>query len=193
MVIRAIIFDCFGVLVKPGVAPLFALYPEKRNAIQDLLDKADIGELSNSEYLELSGKLVGLSPGEVDKLYQRTFRRNTKSISWVKNLKKSNRYKLALLSNIGHGRIQNYFSPVEFKDMFDCVMLSCDVGVKKPDPAIYEKIAKKLHLKLSECLMFDDNFENVEGAKRAGMNAIVFESVEQASAELSWLLELGDA
>lgn len=193
MVIRSIIFDCFGVLVVPGYTPLFTMFPDKKNQINDLIDKGNLGQITRPEYLKLVGELVGITPEDVEKIYETKYFRNEKAIDWIKELKKSGKFKIALLSNIGHGWIEEFFSKSELDELFDEVILSGDVRMAKPGLPIYEMMIKKLKVKPGECLMFDDRPDNVEAAKKADMNSVVFDSIEQASAELAWMLELPDA
>ena len=46
----------------------------------------------------------------------------------------------------------------------------------KPDIRIYQHLLEKYQLQAEECLFIDDRPENVEGAKKAGMQAVVFEN-----------------
>ena len=53
-------------------------------------------------------------------------------------------------------------------------MLSFQVKIAKPDEAIYELIAQKLGLDVSECIMVDDNYINCQGAAATGMQDILY-------------------
>jgi len=53
------------------------------------------------------------------------------------------------------------------------------VGLRKPDPAIYDLTAKRLGVPITACLLVDDKPRNTVAAEALGMAAIVFESVEQ--------------
>ena len=177
----------------PGYSPLLTMFPEKKQQLQNLIDKMDLGLITMPEYYALSGELVDMTADEVEKLYDDTFKRSEKSIDWLRGLKKSAKFKICLTSNAGHGRIQDYFSNHELKELFDKVIISSDVGIIKPDPAIYELTTNKLRVKPNECLLVDDKLKNIDAAIKVGMKGILFESVEQSSAELNWLLELSDA
>lgn len=67
---------------------------------------------------------------------------------------------------------------------FRPLILSCQVGLRKPDPAIYKLAAKKASLKLKQCLLVDDRQDNVEGARAAGMLAVQFTSPAQLLLDL---------
>ncbi len=56
---------------------------------------------------------------------------------------------------------------------------SARVGLKKPDPKFFEHIAKDLKLKPSEIDFWDDDAKNVAAAKAFGMNAHLYNSMEE--------------
>lgn len=82
-------------------------------------------------------------------------------------------YKLYLLSNASH-RQHDYWPRVPGSEYFEGTVISADLGVIKPDVAIYEALYKKFGLKPEECLFIDDSPYNIEGGMRTGMDGIVF-------------------
>jgi putative hydrolase of the HAD superfamily len=67
---------------------------------------------------------------------------------------------------------------------FDGYVLSHEVGAMKPLPKIYAAAIEKAGCRPEECFFTDDVAEYVEGAKRAGIDAVQFESCEQIQREL---------
>lgn len=59
-------------------------------------------------------------------------------------------------------------------DWFDVVVVSCDVGLSKPDRRIYELCLGRLGVPGHEALFVDDRKANVEGARQAGLQALWF-------------------
>lgn len=59
-----------------------------------------------------------------------------------------------------------------FPMMFDAVVISGEVGMRKPEPEIYRLVASKLGLDASECVFVDDFASNVAGAEAVGMKGI---------------------
>jgi putative hydrolase of the HAD superfamily len=56
---------------------------------------------------------------------------------------------------------------------FDATVFSCDVGVSKPEPRIYEIACEQLEVEAGECLFVGDGAnDELPGAERAGMDAI---------------------
>lgn len=69
-------------------------------------------------------------------------------------------------------------------DIFELVVDSAFVGVRKPDPAIYELTVTWLGVPAAECLFIDDIEVNCVAAREAGMSAVVFCDTEQAIADV---------
>lgn len=67
---------------------------------------------------------------------------------------------------------------------FDPVVLSHEVGLRKPDPAIYQLTLERLGLPAAETVFIDDTPENIEAAKALGMHGVVCENPDQVQAEL---------
>jgi len=64
------------------------------------------------------------------------------------------------------------------------VTISAEVGLRKPDPRIYQLTLRRLQLEPGETLFIDDKVRNVEGARVLGMEGILFESPAQLQREL---------
>lgn len=63
--------------------------------------------------------------------------------------------------------------------LFDCIVDSSQVGIRKPDERIYELTARKLGMSTSSCVMIDDLHHNVKGAEKTGMAGILFTSSKE--------------
>ena len=70
---------------------------------------------------------------------------------------------------------------------FDALVFSGEVGIAKPDPAVFLLTAERLGLPASACAMVDDSRRNVDGAVAAGMVGVHHTSVPATLAELSAL------
>ncbi len=57
---------------------------------------------------------------------------------------------------------------------FDVVVVSCEVGVSKPDPAIFQLCLSQLRVEPGEALFVDDRIENIEGAASLGIRTFHF-------------------
>jgi putative hydrolase of the HAD superfamily len=65
-----------------------------------------------------------------------------------------------------------------FGELFDAVVISAEVGVRKPDPAIYLLAAERIGVPPSECVFVDDLLHNADGARAVGMEGVVHRSAE---------------
>jgi putative hydrolase of the HAD superfamily len=65
-----------------------------------------------------------------------------------------------------------------FGELFDVVIISAEVGMRKPDREIFLLAAEELDLPPEECVFVDDLLHNAEGARRVGMEAVVHRSAE---------------
>ncbi len=91
----------------------------------------------------------------------------------------------AILSNTEAPTVR-YFHQLHYS-MFDVLVFSCAEGMKKPDRKIYELTLEKLGSEPAQSVFIDDDPEYISGAKDAGLNTILFESVEQVKNELARL------
>ena len=90
----------------------------------------------------------------------------------LKKLKNAG-YALYLLSNASV--MQHVYWPrFSMSTLFQGKLISCDVGVVKPDPAIYRCFTERFGLRPDECLFIDDLPINVATAIQCGWSGIVF-------------------
>jgi putative hydrolase of the HAD superfamily len=96
-------------------------------------------------------------------------------------------YKLAICSNniAAYREAWQRQFPI---DWFDAVVDSSEVGVRKPDPAIYRLTAERLGVEPAACAFLDDHPGNVAGAIAAGMAGILVGDPWVAIADLRALL-----
>ena len=88
-------------------------------------------------------------------------------------------YKIAILSDQWHVS-KEALMPERYTSRFDAVVVSCDVGLRKPNPKIYKLTLKKLGLKPAQTLFIDNQQWNLQPAKKLGMKTILFRNTSQA-------------
>jgi len=91
-------------------------------------------------------------------------------------------YKLALLSNtnpIHIDEVRRRLGPygyAAFERCFERIFYSYEMGLRKPDPAIYAAVDRELGItKPKEVLFIDDNAANIDSAARHGWGTIFFQ------------------
>ena len=72
--------------------------------------------------------------------------------------------------------------------LFDVIISSYNVRMKKPDPRIYQHTLEKLGIRPEEAVFIDDLEENVKGAEVVGIKGIVFKNSEQCRSDLDNIL-----
>jgi 2-haloacid dehalogenase len=72
-----------------------------------------------------------------------------------------------------------------FLDWFETILVSADVGLIKPDPAIFELLLGRIGRTPAECVYIDDSAKNVAAAAALGFDAIAFENAAQLRAALA--------
>ena len=102
-------------------------------------------------------------------------------------------YRMALLTNNIREWEQRWRAMAPVDDIFEVVVDSAFVGVRKPDPEIYELTTTRLGVPAQECLFIDDQADNCKGAAAVGMSVVRYRDVEQARAEIRAVLGDGAA
>jgi putative hydrolase of the HAD superfamily len=81
----------------------------------------------------------------------------------------------AFLSNSGPEMMAKVRADHPLATFFDVVVISCEVGLSKPDPRIYRHCLERLGLPAPEALFVDDRADNIEGAARVGLETMHFD------------------
>jgi len=98
-------------------------------------------------------------------------------------------YRLGLITNNVREGSATWRAMLPVDELFDVVVDSSEVGMRKPNPAIYHHALDALGgIAPDESVFLDDSPGNVEGARRAGLHAILVSDPEQAVKDLDALL-----
>jgi len=182
---RALIFDCFGVLYTDPIPTYISdpqTSPAQAAALRSLHERALRGVLSKAGFVAAAALLLRCQPEEIEQRFFRGLVRNMPLINFTQAARKT--YKIALLSNIESDVLSGYFNATDLEQLFDAVIISGDLKVSKPDPAIFELACKRLGVAPSEAVMVDDAPENVNSAITIGMQGIVYENFAQFTADI---------
>ena len=91
--------------------------------------------------------------------------------------------KLALISNFDHPpHVHSVLSKLGLTDFFDSVVISAEVGVKKPDPRIFDSALEKTGMKPEEVVYVGDTEDDTEAARAAGIVPILIQRENEGNA-----------
>jgi putative hydrolase of the HAD superfamily len=94
------------------------------------------------------------------------------------------RYRMILVSNTNPIHFEMVRANYPEVERFHDFVLSCEVGALKPSPEIYRSALARAGCAAAECFFVDDLAVCVEGARREGIDAVRFESLEQLERDL---------
>jgi len=182
--IRAIIFDYYDVLVNDDywhevntVAQQNGRIAEIKQAQHDL----NIGISGWQGFCATVADVVGTSSDYVVKRYEAVIV-NDELVELIHKLSKT--YVIALLSNAEKDQLVPQLHRQKLYNLFSTIGISSEFGIIKPDVRIFTQFANQVGFESGQCLMIDDNAENVTGARATGMQAIQFINNAQLKADL---------
>ena len=188
--IKAIIFDCFGVLVGDGFDVTYRTSggdPIKDTVfIEEILEKANRAQISTEEFRRQICQKLGISAEKYTETTNKTETINYELLDYIKTIRP--KYKTAILSNVNRGGVERRIPKPLIEECFDAVVVSGDVGYIKPEREIYELTAERLGVKLDECVFIDDRQGYVAPAVEYGMMGIVYQDFAQMKTDLERLI-----
>ena len=213
MATRAVISDFGGVLTTPLLRSFASIQDEigietgtlgramQRIAERDgehPLFELERGRISEADFLdELRRELavdLGHEPdlNRFSELYFRALDVNEPMIDVMRDAR-SRGYRMALLTNNVREWEPHWRAMVPVDEIFEVIVDSAFVGLRKPEPEIYELTVERLGdgIHPSDCLFVDDVEVNIDAARTLGMQAVHFRSNEQAIPEIEAALDGG--
>ncbi|HSX40489.1 MAG TPA: HAD family phosphatase [Candidatus Saccharimonadales bacterium] len=183
--IKAIIFDCFGVLYPQASGHFYErhkeLFDNDPATMDRLNDDIDLGKISRAEFFEGLEQKTGMPARKIQEEIDEELVLDRNVTGLIRKLKSS--YKIGFLSNAGEEEIELIYRD-EIDSLFDAICVSYKTGVLKPEARAFEICAQNLGVKPTECLFVDDSTKNIEGAKKLGMKTILYTSFDEFSEKL---------
>jgi epoxide hydrolase-like predicted phosphatase len=193
--VRALVFDVGGVLevnpatgwVERWAARLELTTAELGQRLDQLWRGGDIGAVTLADIERRTAADLELSEEALAELMEDAWTEylgsmNRPLMEFVGSLRP--RFKTGILSNSFVGAREREQAAYGFRDMFDTIVYSHEVGYLKPEPTIYAIACERLGVEPAEVLFLDDLRANVDGARAVGMDAITFADTEQAIFDL---------
>jgi 2-haloacid dehalogenase len=196
--IHTIIFDFGGVLLEWNPRNLYRHYFDTGEAMEQFLEEInffqwnaglDKGHPFSEGVAELSEQYPQYK--DLIVLFQNKWEQCvgqpvSRTIGLIRQLQLSG-YAVYGLSNWSSETFPIVRKKFPFFDILDGYMISGDVRLVKPDPAIFQLFLNRFNQKAEECLFIDDSQKNVEAAQEIGFSAIHYQSPEQLEQELKQL------
>lgn len=195
--LKAIIFDVGGVLIRTRsragrevwAAQLGLDSWEFENFVfsGESGRQAQLGQKSFEEHWQWLGRHFCLDEINLARMRQDFFAGDVLNKPLVEHVKRMSRagYVTALLSNFADDSRTLWTEKFPFIQYFNEVIISCEVGMMKPDPRIYQLALERVEARPGESLFVDDFIENVEAARRVGMQALHFTNPQAAQQQLA--------
>jgi len=209
--VRAVISDFGGVLTSPLLDSFLAFQNSSGISLEQLgqamsavaertganpLVELETGRMTEAEFLralevELS-KLLGRAV-ELHGFGERYFEHlhpNSVLIDYMAALRVRG-YRMAICTNNVREWEPLWRAKLPVDEIFEVVVDSAFVGVRKPEPEIYNLTLERLGVDAAEALLVDDIEINCDAARQLGMQAVWFRSTGQAVAEIERALADG--
>lgn len=185
--IKNIIFDLGGVLLdidytltikafeKLGIKNFELVFSQfKQSRISDLFET---GKISEKEFYQNVTKELSITRAEFDNAWNAMLLDFPKErFDLLKTIRE--KYNLYLCSNTNSIHHRAFFDIINqfeepFETLFDRVYYSHEVGLRKPNPLIFEHILQENNLKPEETVFLDDSPQHLEGARALGIKTIL--------------------
>ena len=163
-----------AILARDGAHPLFEL---------------ETGRMTEADFLRMLGDELTTQLGRPVELhgfgeaYFEHLHPNERMIDYMRELS-GRGYKLAICTNNVREWERLWRAKLPVDELFEVVVDSAFVGVRKPEPRIYELTLERLGVTAEAALIIDDIELNCDAARALGMEAVWFRSTEQAIADV---------
>jgi putative hydrolase of the HAD superfamily len=211
-VIRAVVSDFGGVLTTPLTAPfqtfaarsgiamdefrtVLAAFSARTDGVQPLFE-LECGRITEAQFLgALEQTLLEelgreISCADLTETLWEGLAPNERMIELMAALRAEG-YRMALVTNNVREWEARWRAIAPIDDIFELVIDSAQVGMRKPDPEIYELTVRRLGVPAAACLFVDDLEPNCAAARDAGMQAILYRDPQQAELDIRAALQVG--
>jgi putative hydrolase of the HAD superfamily len=207
--VEAVISDFGGVLTSPLLDSFVAFQDSTGISLEALgsamvavaardganpLFELETGRLTEAEFLYRLGAELTTQLGRDVQLHgfgERYFKHlhpNERLIEYMRELRERG-YKLAICTNNVREWEQLWRAKLPVDEIFEIVIDSAFVGMRKPEPEIYELTLQRLGVAADAALFVDDIELNCDAARALGMRAVWFRSTEQTIEEIEAALK----
>jgi len=192
--INAVIFDWGGVLIDDPAPVLFKYCANAFGvseeqyiiAFDTCINDFQTGAVTEKQFWTNMAKRLKVSMPKANSLWTEAFmaayKPRQEMFSLASRMRKAG-CKTAILSNTEKPVVE--IINKQKYDSFDITVLSCLEGTAKPGRKIYDLTLNRLGIPARQALFIDDKQENIDGAKQAGLQTILFKDVNQLKRDLA--------
>lgn len=151
--------------------------------------KAALGQASVEEVWESVRQELDLSLDEREQLARDFWQGDDldeELVAFIRGLRA--RFQTGLISNAWLELRELLEGHWHIDDAFDDLVISAEVGLVKPDPAIYKLALERLNVEADQAVFVDDLTQNIAAAADVGMHAVHFTDPEQAVMNVNQLI-----
>jgi epoxide hydrolase-like predicted phosphatase len=195
MTIKAIVFDIGGVLeITPNLGvdekweQKFNLKSGELNErLREVWRGGTLGTITINQVHTQISEIMGWSEAQVNEYMDDVWREylgmlNVELADYFRSLRP--RYQTAIISNSFVGAREKEVEHYQFDTICDFIIYSHEVGLRKPDPRIFELACERLGLRPEEIIFVDDHHEVYASAEAMGIHCIEFKDNAQTIADI---------
>ncbi|WP_280343030.1 HAD-IA family hydrolase, partial [Nocardia abscessus] len=180
-----------GFCVLDGPAPvalerLFSLDGGAKGLLTDL----ERGAVTQQQFVDHLAPLLGVDPSHLLERILTDLDLEHVVADAIEQLRR-NGIRVAVLSNSWGAGPYDPYEPYDLANRFDVVVLSHEVGLRKPEPAIFELTADRLGVNPLHCVFADDVAHYLNPARHMGMGTVHAVNPETTVKELARLFDIG--
>ena len=170
---EAIIFDFFDVIHNdPFQRWLKSRGLKREGDLHQASVEMDKGLITPKEFLKRLGALTNTDPAKVEQEMASFHGFNDEMIALINDLVAH--YQVGLLSNGPSAFVRGLLKEGNIQDTFHHIVISSEVGMVKPDPAMFRYVLDKMSVQSQQAIFIDDNPKNVAAANDLGIHGIIF-------------------
>jgi epoxide hydrolase-like predicted phosphatase len=197
--VEAVVWDLGGVLVRTEDRTPRRIWERRLGLDQDALEafvfgseisrRAEVGDAEVQDIWDDLSRRLNLSPDQIAQLRQDFWRGDQLDANLVERIRQlRSKHRTGLITNAFKDIRRAIEDDWHLDEIFDAILISAEIGLAKPDPAIYRMLLDQWSLDPGAAVFIDDFAENIAAARSLGMQAIHFRDPGQALSDLDKLL-----
>ena len=184
---KVVLFDFFGVISSPVYKIVIEKYisPEQQDVWMKKLDELDTGEITEIQFAMMIANEATVPLESVQETVKSAPIVNNELLRYIDESLRP-RIRVGLLTNIPRSLLSSIMG--ERLHQFEPVLVSSDLKLVKPDPAIFEIAIQRSGCSPEDIIFIDDSQKNIEVAASLGITAILYKGIDDLKNKIEPLL-----